>query len=167
MRYYTASRGELTDRHASVHRVLLGPPARLIATCHLSGTLKTFRVDSIVSARFDKDVPFRGADEAALAAYQKASVDGFHGEGTVQRLSFLVRNPDARWVKNNLLPGMTSEPLNDGVRVLAQTAALSRVAQFVVSLGAAATPETPALAMEVAVLARGALEAADGAPRPR
>jgi hypothetical protein len=73
-----------------------------------------------------------------------------------------VRNPDARWVKNNLPPGMKADPASDGVRVSVHTAALRRVAQFVVGLGASATPESPALAREVAVLARGALGVAEG-----
>lgn len=162
MKYYTAGRGDVGDRHVSVHRVLLGPPARLVATCHRSNTLKTFRVDSIVSGRLDREEPFRSADDAAVNAYLKASVDGFHGEGTAQLLSFLVQNPDARWVKNNLPPGMKAEPAGDGIRVSVHTAALRRVAQFVVGLGAAAAPESPTLAREVAVLARGALDAAEG-----
>ncbi len=170
MRYFTAGRGDVGDRHVSVHRVLLGPPARLVATCHRSGTLKTFRLDSIVSARLDDQTPYRPADEAAVNAYLSASIDGFHGEGAAQRLAFVVRNPDARWVKNNLLVGMSAETEGDGIRVTVHTAALSRVAQFVVGLGAAATPETPALASAVAVLARGALENAErvlGAGRER
>jgi predicted DNA-binding transcriptional regulator YafY len=161
MKYYTAGRGDVGDRHVSVHRVLLGPPARLVATCHRSSTLKTFRVDSIVSARLDGDEPFRGVEDAAVDAYLTASVDGFHGEGAAQLLSFRVGNPDARWVKNNLLPGMKAEPAGDGVRISVHTAALRRVAQFVVGLGASASPESPALAREVAALARGALEAAE------
>jgi hypothetical protein len=41
MRYYTASRGVTGERHASVHRVIVGPPARFVATCHRTGTIKT------------------------------------------------------------------------------------------------------------------------------
>ncbi len=73
MKYYTAGRGDVGDRHVSVHRVLLGPPARLVATCHRSNTLKTFRVDSIVSARLDKEEAFRSAEDAAVDGYLKAS----------------------------------------------------------------------------------------------
>jgi predicted DNA-binding transcriptional regulator YafY len=161
MRYFTAGRGDVGDRHVSVHRILLGPPARLVATCHRTGALKTFRVDSIVSARLDGDEAFRASDDTAVDAYLKASVDGFHGDGAAQSLVFVVRNPDARWVKNNLLPGMKAEATSDGIRVAVHTAALRRVAQFVVSLGASAAPESPALAREVSGLARGALAAAE------
>jgi predicted DNA-binding transcriptional regulator YafY len=79
MKYYTAGRGDVGDRHVSVHRVLLGLPARIVATCHRSNTLKTFRVDSIIRARLDRGEPFRSVEDAAVA-YLKASVDGLHGE---------------------------------------------------------------------------------------
>ncbi|MGH7297795.1 MAG: helix-turn-helix transcriptional regulator, partial [Polyangiaceae bacterium] len=164
LRYYTAARGDVSDRHASVHRVLVGPPVRFIVTCHRSGTLKTFRVDSIMNARLDPREPYRPATEAALDAFQKESLDGFHGGGEAQAFSFVVRNPEARWVKNNLLAGMQAEPVADGVRITANTTALGRLARFVVSLGEAATPETPALASEVATLARGALANAEHPP---
>ena len=157
MRYYTASRGDVGDRYVSVHHVHLGPPARFVATCHRSGTLKTFRVDGIIQGRLDEREPYRAADEAALDAYQKGSLDGFHEGGAARPFAFVVRNPEARWVKNNLLDGMTAEAHGDGVRVTVSTTALGRLARFVVGLGAAATCETPALAEEVAVLARGAL----------
>jgi predicted DNA-binding transcriptional regulator YafY len=168
MRYYTASRGDAGSRHASVHRVLIGPPARFVATCHRSGTLKTFRVDSIMNARVDNDERYRAADESVLAAYLSASVDGFNDGGAPMPVSFRVRNPEARWVRNNLLEGMQLEERNDGVRVVAHTTAIGRVARFVIGLGAAAVPETPALAHEVTELARGALSTAspvaDGQP---
>jgi predicted DNA-binding transcriptional regulator YafY len=168
MRYYTASRGVAGERHASVHRVIVGPPARFVATCHRSGTLKTFRVDSIMNARLTDAEPYIAADSAAIEAYCRASLDGFNEGGAPVPVSFRVRNPEARWVKNNLLEGVTTEELDDGVRVIAHTAAIGRLARFVTSLGAAAIPETPALAEEVAVLAQGALKsiamAKDGQP---
>jgi hypothetical protein len=117
MRYYTASRGDVGDRHVSAHRVHVGPPARFVATCHRSGTLKTFRVDGIISGRLDERESCRPADESALDAYQKGSLDGFHEGGTSRPFAFFVRNPEARWVKNNLLDGMTAESQGDGVRV--------------------------------------------------
>jgi predicted DNA-binding transcriptional regulator YafY len=168
MRYYTASRGDAGSRHASVHRVLIGPPARFVATCHRSDTLKTFRVDSIMSASLDGRERYRPADERAIDAYLGASVDGFNDGGAPMPVSFRVRNPEARWVRNNLLEGMRIEERNDGVRIVAHTTAIGRLARFVIGLGAAAIPETPALAREVAELARGALGAmslgSDGQP---
>jgi hypothetical protein len=119
--------------------------------------LKTFRVDGIIQGRLDEREPYHVAEQSALDAYQKGSLDGFHEGGAARHFAFVVRNPEARWVKNNLLDGMTAESHGDGVRVTASTTALGRLARFVVGLGAAATCETPALAEEVAVLARGAL----------
>ncbi len=159
MRYLTAGRVDEGIRQASVHRVLLGPPARFAATCHRDGKLKTFRVDGVLDARLEPQEPFRAADDAVLDAYVKGSLDGFHEDGPVSVFSFLVRNPEARWVKKNLLEGMEFGPAPDGIRVTVITAALNRMARYVVALGAAATPETPALAREVAALAQGALEA--------
>jgi predicted DNA-binding transcriptional regulator YafY len=160
MRYYTASRGAVGDRFVSVHRVHIGPPARFVAWCHRSEMLKTFRVDGIVSARLDADERFRPVDEAAVDAYDKASLDGFNQGGAPTTFAFVVRDPEARWVKNNLLDGMRAEDRTEGIRVEITTTSLVRLARFVVGLGAAATCETPALAGEVAILARGALAAA-------
>jgi len=163
MKYYTASRGDVGERHASVHRVHAGPPTRFIATCHRSGTLKTFRVDGILWARLDPNEPFREASEADVDAYDKASLDGFNEGGSPRSFSFLVRNPEARWVKNNLLTGMRAETLTDGERITIETTAILRLARFVVALGGAAAPETPSLAAAVADLARGALASAGAA----
>jgi predicted DNA-binding transcriptional regulator YafY len=159
MRYYTASRGDVGERHVSVHRVFVGPPARFVGTCHRSGTLKTFRVSSIVHARIDDGEPYVDAARTAIDAYCKASLGGFHDGGVPVALSFSVRNPEARWVKNNVLEGMQIEDLADGVRITAHTTAIGKLARFVIGLGGAAIPETPALAAEVEALARGALQA--------
>jgi proteasome accessory factor C len=162
MRYFTASRGDVGDRFVSVHRVDVGPPARIIATCHRSGVLKTFRVDSIMSARVDAAEPFRAAGEAEIDAYVKASLDGYNQGGALVSCSFVVRNPEARWVKKNLLEGMAAEVVEGGIRVSIQTTSLGRLARYVVGLGAAATPEAPpALVGEVRKLAQGALEVLD------
>ena len=157
MRYFTASRGAAGDRHVSVHRVLVGPPARFVGTCHRTDSVKTFRVDSIMSARLDDSESYRATDDAIVDDFCKASLDGFHNGGAPTPFAFFVRDPEARWVKNNLLDGMTSEDLPDGIRIVTNTTALGRLARFVVGLGAAAVPETPALAEEVKALARGAL----------
>ena len=158
MSYHSASRGKITQRYASVHLVDAGPPARFVATCHRNGDLRWFRVDGIVRARLDEREPFRECAPSAVAAFCAASLDGFKGEGTPIAYSFLVRDPDANWVANNLLEGMRAETLHDGIRVHVETSAILRLARFVVSLGGAAQPEDAALTAAVAQLARGALE---------
>jgi len=45
---------------------------------------------------------------------------------------FRVRNPEARWVKNNLLEGMRAEDRSDRIRVEVTTTSLGRLARFVV-----------------------------------
>lgn len=159
-RYYTASRGEMMTRYASVHRVVPGQPARFVATCHRDDTLKWFRVENMFSADLDSHQTYRSAAKDAVEAFHRASLDGFNAGGAPAPHSFVVRPPEARWVQYNLLPGMRAEPLTEGrIRVDVETNAIQRVARFVVGLGGAATAETPALAVAVAELARGALDA--------
>jgi predicted DNA-binding transcriptional regulator YafY len=156
--YFTASRGSMGTRHASVHLVFVGPAARFIATCHTSGTLKWFRVENIFQASLDRQIRFRPATAAVLEAFHKASLDGFNAGGETATLAFTVRHPEARWVANNLLPPMRVESNSAAnIRVTVDTNALLQVARYVVGLGDAARAETPALAAAVRELARGAL----------
>ncbi len=165
-RYFTASRGQMSIRHASVHRVVLGRPARFIATCHREDKLKWFRVENILSAHLDPNELYRPSESKAIETFHRASVDGFNAGGAVAELSFVVREPEARWVQTNLLPTMKVQALASGrIRVTVETNAILQVARYVVGLGAAAVAETPALAEAIEVLARGALgDAADIAP---
>lgn len=157
-RYFTTSRGQMATRHASVHRVVHGRPARFIATCHRDDKLKWFRVENILSAHLDPNEVYRPAENKAVEAFLRASIDGFNAGGAVAELSFLVREPEARWVPNNLLPTMKVTELPNGrIRVTVETNAILQVARYVVGLGAAASAETPALAEAIEVLARGAL----------
>ena len=156
--YFTASRGQMSTRHASVHRVMLGRAARFVASCHRDDKLKWFRVENIVSAQLDSETPFRAPEPKAVENFLLASVDGFNAGGTPAELAFLVRDPESRWVQNNLLGSMRVEGLsNNRIRVTVETNAILQVARYVVGLGAAASAETPALADAVEVLARGAL----------
>jgi hypothetical protein len=111
----------------------------------------------VSEARLDPKEAFRPASPAALEAHERASLDGFHGAGTLTREAFFVSDPDARWVARNLLDGMKADPVPGGVRVTVETSALPVLGRFVVGLGAAAKPLTPALLGEVARIARGAL----------
>ena len=160
-RYFTASRGAEGTRHASVHRVFPGPPARFVATCHRSGGLKWFRVDNVSDAALDAHEEYRPATEEAVSELVNESLDGFRDEShKPQTLTFFVRDPEARWVERNLPAGMKFEEVRGGIRVTARTAAISVVARFVTQLGEAATPETPELADKVREIATGALRGA-------
>jgi predicted DNA-binding transcriptional regulator YafY len=168
MRYLTASRGgKVSERHASVHVVEIGPPARFIATCHKNGDLRWFRVESVLRARPDDSEVFRVVDPGALATFRAESLDGYKGPGPAVACSFFVREPESSWVVNNLLDGMRVETLHGGIRVSLETSAMVRLARYVVSLGDAAQPETEALASAVIELARGALEQASLVVRQR
>lgn len=158
--YTTASRRDDGERHVSVHHVELGARPRFLATCHDTGRLKWFRVAGVSNARLDRSEPYREQPPEKIAAMERETLDGFHADGAPVRCTFLVKQPEAAWVKRNLLRGMTHEPARDadGIRVSIETAAVQVVARFVVQLGNAATAETPELATRVAELARGALE---------
>ena len=157
-RYFTATRGTESFRHASVHRVTPGPPARFLGMCHRTGELKRFRVESVSDAKLDAAEAFRDVPEETVDAYVRGSLDGFHQGGQPLEHSFFVSNPDARWVARNLLEDMRSEDVPGGIRIRLETTAVQRLARFVVGLGGAAKPLSPALASEVALLARGALD---------
>ncbi len=156
-RYFTANRGTETSRYASVHRVYPSPPARFLATCHKSGSLKWFRVESVSEAKLDKGEPFRAAEESALDAHVRGSLDGFHQGGEATRHVFFVSEPEARWVARNLIEGMECEDVPGGIRVSVVTTAVQRLARFVVGLGGSMKVLTPELEGEVGKLARGAL----------
>ncbi|HEX7601168.1 MAG TPA: WYL domain-containing transcriptional regulator [Polyangiaceae bacterium] len=156
--YFTANRGSEGTRYASVHRVLLGPPARFVATCHRTGGLKWFRVENVSDAKLDTHEAFRDAEPKTVDAHLRASLDGFHEGGPPQKHVFFVSNPDARWVARNLMEEMHAEEVPGGIHVTLETSAPKRLARFVVSLGAAAKPLTPALEAEVSALAKGALD---------
>jgi predicted DNA-binding transcriptional regulator YafY len=160
-RYYSASRGSDTWRHASVHRVVVGPPARFVAVCHRDDKLKWFRIDNVVDADVDRQIVFREADGAEVDDLVASSLDGFHDPSTKkERHAFFVREPEARWVAKNLLEGMkVEEEKKGGIRVSAVTTAVNRLARYVVGLGDAAQAETKALRDEVVRLARGAAAA--------
>lgn len=158
-RYFTVSRGALERRLLSVQRVLVGPPARLLAVCHRDGRLKWFRLENVQAARLDPSEPYRPAASAEIESVLAQSVDGYH-HGTPVVCSFLVQEPESRWVERNLLSGMTAEPVPGGIRVVTTTGGVLRLARYVVGLGGVSRIETPELRAAVRELARGALEAA-------
>lgn len=178
MRFYSTERGVVETRHASVHRVEVGSPARLVATCHRADQLKWFRVDNIVEVHVDREAPFRPTSDEAIRRFRADSIDGFRGDGEPEEHIFFVRQPEARWVVKNLLPPMKAETVEGGVIVTVTTAGAMRVARFVVGLGPAARVDTAQLRGLVEELARGALRRAaqprklaktrdEGAERPR
>jgi predicted DNA-binding transcriptional regulator YafY len=161
--YFSASRGKESTRHASVQRVLPGPPARFVAICHRSGELKWFRIANVTDAKIDPSEAYRTGEPSAIDAYLRQSLDGFHSGGVAEAHVFSVRDPEARWVARNLLDEMSCEEEPSGIRVTARTSALDRLARYVVALGGSATPLTAALRAEVRALAQGALAACERA----
>jgi predicted DNA-binding transcriptional regulator YafY len=158
MRYFAASRRAESWRHVSVHRVVVGAHTHFIATCHRSSTLRRFRLSGISDARLDTGEPFQSTTAKQLATFEGESLGGFHEPGPAVACAFFVRDEEAAWVARNLPEGrITQEQRPGGVRFCIETTAVTLLARFVVGLGAAARPETPLLAEEVAAIARAAL----------
>jgi predicted DNA-binding transcriptional regulator YafY len=156
LRYYAASRGTFNTRTVSVQRVLVGPPTRFVAWCHAAKGLRFFRLDNAATAALDPASPFHAVDDAEVDAFLAESVDGYHGQERL-RVAFFVRDPDARWVAQNLPDGLAGTPDEGGLLVEAETTALLPIARFVTGLGAAAECQTPELRKLVREIAEGAL----------
>ncbi len=163
IRYESASSGSLSWRNVSPQRVETGPPARFLAWCHEANDLRWFRVDRMVRGNVDSKTAFVEVDPAEVERCRAESLDGFRQTGAVSCV-FVVRNPEARWVRRNL-PGQGREryvldDVPEGVRVTLHTSAIVPLARYVVGLGDAARAESAELAAEVERLARGALHGA-------
>jgi predicted DNA-binding transcriptional regulator YafY len=155
--YESAGRATRERRVVSVQHVSPGPPARFLATCHTSGALKWFRVDSVHGSGPTKE-PYRPAEREAVERALAATVDGFLGDGKVTAVSLIVREPESRWVARNHPKSLTLERIDGGIRLRGEVGAVKHLARWVVSLGGAATAETPELDDAVAALAEGALQ---------
>lgn len=160
MHYSTASRRDDADRFVSVHHVETGYAPRFLATCHRDDKLKWFRVAGVSNAKLAKDVDYRDRPRDEVTRVLDNTVAGYHAEGTPVRCTFLVAHPKAAWVKRSLLRGMKAETIEGGIRVTIETAAVFKVAEYVVQLGREARPETPELAQMVIDIAEGALQSA-------
>lgn len=159
MSYFSAGRGAVEARELSPCRVIIGPPARFVARCHRSDSLKWFRVDRVMRARLmSKDeARFRAVAANEVDAHVAASIDGFHGGADVMEVSFVVRAPESRWVAGNLPAPLVAEACAEGVRVTGRTSALLAVARFCVGLGAAVRVESTELRAVVRGIAEGVL----------
>lgn len=158
MHYYSASRGHMTRRHASVHAIEHGAHPQFIGSCHMTGELRRFRVSNVQDARIDLGEPFRARAAAEVARFRTESFGGFRHPGPVVACAFVVGDRDAAWVAKNLPDDrIASQPVAGGMRFSIETTAVQQLARFVVGLGAAGRAETPELAAEVRVLAEGAL----------
>jgi predicted DNA-binding transcriptional regulator YafY len=165
--YFSAKRGALEWRHASVQRVLPGPPARMVARCHRSGNLKWFRIDGILDGRLEPEVPYQEAMASEVDQYLASSLDGFAAEAAPAEHCFFVAEPDARWVRKNLISPMKAESIPGGVRVTCETTATLRLARFVLGLAPIARAQSPELASLVQQLAAATLELHPRAKPPR
>lgn len=160
MTYFSASSGRLRQRNVTPARVLLGPPVRFVAFCHLERELRWFRADNVQTLWLEPSEKARAIDPAEVDAFVRRGVNGYAAaDGRDDSLALFVRDPEAAWVKRNLLRGMTAQDVPGGIRVVAGGPGLLPFARFAVGLGAAAEPESRALAEAMRELAEGALRA--------
>jgi predicted DNA-binding transcriptional regulator YafY len=158
MKYFSARRGETDWRDVSVARIYPSAPPRFVAFCHRARELRLFRVSNIASAHVGTSEEFIASDPRSLDKRERGHVDGWCDDGEQDgELVFFVAAPHDRWVRRNLRPGMRSESVDGGLRVVAPPSGLVAVARFVVGLGGAARSETPSLDAAVRALAEGAL----------
>lgn len=157
VRYLSSSRGTLESRGISVQRITSGPPIRLCGHCHRDERLKWFRLDNVVEVEGPWSGPWVEVPEAEINAFVASTVNGFFSESDADTSTFFVRLPEARWVQHNLPRPMSAESVEGGIRVHVERASLQQVARYVVSLGAAARPESESLREAVRALAEGVL----------
>jgi len=150
-----------TTRSVSVHHIEYGHHERLVGVERGSAHLKVYRVDRVTHVELDPSGIFRTVAKDQLDAFIRASIDGFHGGGAIETHAFVVRQPEAAWVRTNLpVEDAKVEEQADGIRVEIATAAPDVLARFVVGLGGAARAETDALRERVVAIAAAALAAA-------
>lgn len=165
LRFYSRKRKVIETRHISVHKVVAGPPASLVATCHRSGRIQWFRIDNVSGVEPDRSEPFRKASRAEIERFLRESADRFHADEPTEEHVFFVREPDSEWVQKNLIKPMVFVSVEGGIRVTARAAGAARIARYVASLGGSAVAESQRLAASVLEIAQGTLSAAERAGR--
>ncbi len=173
---YDAASSELAFRTVSVHRIVYDSPPRFVATSHERDRLAWFRVERVRRVDPASGERYVEVSPQLIDAYLRESADGFH-RGRAVRCSFVVRDPEARWVVENLpVEGATVRRVawsggsgdgnggrsrrsgeRDGAEVVVDTAGIEVLARFVVGLGEAARATSEELAARVKALAVGAL----------
>lgn len=159
LRYYSAHRGVQEERVVSFQRLHRATPIKVVGFCHRDGRLKWFRVDHVQEMLGRAEETYLEAHQEDLERFLSHTLLGFHRDQDAAPATFFVRNPEARWVQDNLPEPMRAEVLEDGIRVTVEGVSIRQVAKFVVGLAGAARPETSELASAVERIASAALEA--------
>ncbi|HET9930068.1 MAG TPA: WYL domain-containing protein [Polyangiaceae bacterium] len=164
--YRSTAHGVARERTISIQRIAYGEPVRVVGHCHRTNELRWFRVDRFESVSRATSEPFVRVDATLVHGFIRESLDGFHGSASAAEVSFVLKDPSARWAIANLPPmdAVVSSVPDEGWRVVVRTSGLDVLARWLVGLGAAARVETPELRDRVARLAEDAL-AVNGGPR--
>lgn len=145
MGYFTASRGEPTNRIVTVARIVYGDRIRFVAYCHTTQKLKWFRADRVTSGpRLENSRELSSKtpviDPSEVVKLIAESLNGYRGEEKhAQLCRFHVDASISRWVTRNLPEGAdyVVEQDKDGATVTVRTAAMEVLARFIVGLGGA------------------------------
>ena len=164
--YFSASRGVESQRPLSIQRIFPGDRARVIAICHRTGRLQTFRVDRFRSVQPTSGEAFRTATDQEIEAEMRSSVNWYRAPTDAVLCRFTIRLPEAHWIRSNLpVAPFTEKHGPDGIQFEVHTAGVEVLARFVVGLGSIAKAETKELQRAVVMLALGALAQA-GVEKP-
>jgi predicted DNA-binding transcriptional regulator YafY len=162
LRYFSATRGDHSDRHLTIHRIDYGPTARLVATCHRDGQLKWFRIDRVERPQLAPLEPARSVPAPEIDRFIADSFQGFRGPGSAEPYTFTIRRPEGRWAARSLPIDANTHTIDyrdNHIHVTVHTAGLDALARHLVGLGDLAHAETPTLRARIIELARGALRA--------
>ncbi|MDQ3405782.1 MAG: YafY family transcriptional regulator [Actinomycetota bacterium] len=153
MRYYTASKDEVSERTVDPMRLLIVDGRGYVeAWCRRAEAVRLFRLDRIddVDVLDEPSVPPPYAEPTDVS-------DGLFRAAPDQRSARLVLEPDARWV-SEYYPVDEVEELDGGrVRVVMRYADTSWIVRLLLGLGGEVRVEEPA---ELAAVVRGQARAA-------
>ncbi len=157
VRYFSASRGDQSHRHVSIHRLEYIPTVRFVATCHRDDVLKWFRADRAAEPKRDLTEPFRQSPPELVATFIRESFHGHRSERRPKRVEFTIRWPEGRWAIRELPQHATVHYESDHASIQLETAGLDSLARHLVGLGHLASAKTPILRKRILALATGAL----------
>lgn len=143
MRYYTASRDEMTERTVDPLRILVTDGhSYLEAYCHLVGSIRHFRVDRIEDARVLLDEPAQPTLWADSDVPDKVFHPGPQSASVTLRLGHA-----ARWVPEyypvEAVEELSADAAGGAIRVRLQATGEAWLTRLVLSLGGDAVIEAP------------------------
>jgi predicted DNA-binding transcriptional regulator YafY len=155
--YWVPARDELTQRDVDPVRLQLGDPTYLQGWCHLTDSMRTFRLDRVLEATV-LDVPADPPSQAQPTELPRPGVPWRAGPD--DHVVVLDLAADARWVVDYHPVESASEQPGGALRVVLRTPDLGWARRLVLRLGGRASVVEPVeLRTEVSAAATRALAA--------